>query len=50
MYQLTNQKKILDYESKLMNRDQGHLSVPETDYSNECKTEYPHQGETDYTE
>ena len=44
MFESTNQKKVLDYKSQVMNPDQEHLGipgVPETNCSNKCKTEYP---------
>ncbi|XP_067001349.1 proliferating cell nuclear antigen [Anabrus simplex] len=33
MFESPNQEKISDYEMKLMNLDQEHLGIPETDYS-----------------
>uniref|UniRef100_A0A1B6DFU3 DNA sliding clamp PCNA n=1 Tax=Clastoptera arizonana TaxID=38151 RepID=A0A1B6DFU3_9HEMI len=33
MFESTNQEKVSDYEMKLMNLDQEHLGIPETDYS-----------------
>ena len=33
MFESPNQEKVSDYEMKLMNLDQEHLGIPETDYS-----------------
>ncbi|KAH8257906.1 hypothetical protein KR038_002811 [Drosophila bunnanda] len=33
MFESTNQEKVSDYEMKLMNLDQEHLGIPETDFS-----------------
>ncbi|KAG8337458.1 proliferating cell nuclear antigen [Homalodisca vitripennis] len=33
MFESQNQEKVSDYEMKLMNLDQEHLGIPETDYS-----------------
>ncbi|XP_011194389.1 proliferating cell nuclear antigen [Zeugodacus cucurbitae] len=33
MFESSNQEKVSDYEMKLMNLDQEHLGIPETDYS-----------------
>ena len=33
MFESTNQEKMADYEMKLMNLDEEHLSIPETDYA-----------------
>ncbi|XP_039293343.1 proliferating cell nuclear antigen [Nilaparvata lugens] len=33
MFESQNQEKVMDYEMKLMNLDQEHLGIPETDYS-----------------
>ena len=33
MFENPNQEKVSDYEMKLMNLDQEHLGIPETDYS-----------------
>ena len=33
MFESPNQEKVSDYEMKLMNLDQEHLCIPETDYS-----------------
>jgi len=33
MFELPNQEKVSDYEMKLMNLDQEHLGIPETDYA-----------------
>merc|ERR1712018_434777 len=33
MFESPNQEKVSDYEMKLMNLDQGHLGIPETDYA-----------------
>merc|ERR1712039_498414 len=33
MFESPNQEKVADYEMKLMNLDQEHLGIPETDYA-----------------
>ena len=33
MFESPNQEKVSDYEMKLMNLDQEHLGIPETDYA-----------------
>ena len=33
MFEAPNQEKVSDYEMKLMNLDQEHLGIPETDYA-----------------
>ena len=33
MFESPNQEKMADYEMKLMNLDQEHLGIPETDYA-----------------
>lgn len=33
MFESQNQEKVSDYEMKLMNLDQEHLGIPETQYS-----------------
>ena len=33
MFEAPNQEKVADYEMKLMNLDQEHLGIPETDYA-----------------
>ena len=33
MFESPNQEKVSDYEMKLMNLDQEHLGIPETDYT-----------------
>lgn len=33
VFESENQEKVSDYEMKLMNLDQEHLGIPETDYS-----------------
>lgn len=33
MFESQNQEKVSDYEMKLMNLDQEHLGIPETDYA-----------------
>ncbi|OIF93849.1 proliferating cell nuclear antigen (pcna), partial [Acinetobacter baumannii] len=33
MFESANQEKVSDYEMKLMNLDQEHLGIPETDFS-----------------
>jgi proliferating cell nuclear antigen len=33
MFESPNQEKVSDYEMKLMNLDQEHLGIPDTDYS-----------------
>merc|ERR1712112_122666 len=37
MFESPNQEKVSDYEMKLMNLDQEHLGIPETDYSSVVK-------------
>ncbi|KAF4521887.1 hypothetical protein B566_EDAN008388 [Ephemera danica] len=39
MFESQNQEKVSDYEMKLMNLDQEHLGIPETDYA--CKVRMP---------
>ncbi|XP_046747773.1 proliferating cell nuclear antigen [Diprion similis] len=41
MFESKNQEKVSDYEMKLMNLDQEHLGIPETDYS--CIVKMPSQ-------
>ena len=33
VFEAPNQEKVSDYEMKLMNLDQEHLGIPETDYA-----------------
>ena len=33
VFEAPNQEKVSDYEMKLMNLDQEHLDIPETDYA-----------------
>ena len=33
VFESPNQEKVADYEMKLMNLDQEHLGIPETDYA-----------------
>ena len=37
MFESPNQEKVSDYEMKLMNLDQEHLGIPETDYASVIK-------------
>merc|ERR1712228_656993 len=37
MFESPNQERVSDYEMKLMNLDQEHLGIPETDYSSVIK-------------
>lgn len=41
MFESQNQEKVSDYEMKLMNLDQEHLGIPETDYA--CIVRMPAQ-------
>lgn len=41
MFESQNQEKVSDYEMKLMNLDQEHLGIPETDYA--CIVRMPSQ-------
>jgi len=41
MFESPNQEKVSDYEMKLMNLDQEHLGIPETDYA--CVVRLPSQ-------
>lgn len=41
MFESQNQEKVSDYEMKLMNLDQEHLGIPETDYA--CIVRLPSQ-------
>ena len=37
MFESPKQEKVSDYEMKLMNLDQEHLGIPETDYASVIK-------------
>ena len=37
MFESPKQDKVADYEMKLMNLDQEHLGIPETDYATVIK-------------
>ena len=37
MFESPNKEKASDYEMKLMNQDQEHIGIPETDYSTVIK-------------